>query len=250
MAKTLGLPDVTYIPMSALKGDNIVERSEQLSWYEGESLLTVLENIRVEHDVNLTDARFPVQYVIRPQTDALHDYRGYAGRISSGIYRKGDEVVVLPSGLKSRILRVEKDGREVEEAFAPQSVVLHLEDDLDVSRGDVIVRAGSEPALDSEFDVLLCWMDNKPLAVGNRYLLQHNSRTVKAVVRDIAYRLDVNTLAHSDAPASAALNDVVRTTIKTSEPLAFDSYRRLRSNGGAILIDQTSLVTVGACMIQ
>ncbi|HEY1115094.1 MAG TPA: GTP-binding protein [Chitinophagaceae bacterium] len=250
VAKTLGLPDVTYIPMSALKGDNIVERSEQLSWYKGEPLLTVLENIHVENDVNLTDARFPVQYVIRPQTEDLHDYRGYAGRISSGIYCKGDEVVVLPSGLKSRILRLEKDGREVEEAFAHQSVVLHLEDDLDVSRGDVIVRAGSEPSLDSEFDVLLCWMDSKPLSVGNRYLLQHNSRTVKAVVRDIAYRLDVNTLAHNDAPASATLNDVVRATIKTSEPLAFDPYSRLRSNGGAILVDQTSLVTVGACMIQ
>lgn len=250
VAKTLGLPDVTYIPMSALKGDNIVERSTQMDWYKGEPLLTVLENIHVENDVNLTDARFPVQYVIRPQTEDLHDYRGYAGRISSGIYRKGDDVTVLPSGVKTKVIRVEKDGSEVEEAFAPQSVVLHLEDDVDVSRGDVIVRTDSQPVLDNEFDVLLCWMDSKPLSVGSKYLLQHNSRTVKAVVRDIAYRLDVNTLAHSDAPGSAALNDVVRATIKTSEPLAFDSYRKLRSNGGAILIDQTSLVTVGACMIQ
>ena len=250
VAKTLRLPDVTYIPMSALKGDNIVERSAQLSWYEGEPLLTVLENIHVENDVNLTDARFPVQYVIRPQTEELHDYRGYAGRISSGIYRRGDAVTVLPSGLRSKVLRVEKDGREVEEAFAPQSVVLHLEDDVDVSRGDVIVRTDSQPTLDNEFDVLLCWMDSKPLSVGSRYLLQHNSRTVKAVVRDIAYRLDVNTLEHNEVQGGVALNDVVRATIKTSEPLAFDSYSRLRSNGGAILIDQTSLVTVGACMIQ
>jgi sulfate adenylyltransferase subunit 1 len=250
VAKTLRLPDVTYIPMSALKGDNIVERSAQLSWYEGEPLLTVLENIHVENDVNLTDARFPVQYVIRPQTEDLHDYRGYAGRISSGIYRRGDAVTVLPSGLRSKVLRVEKDGREVEEAFAPQSVILHLEDDVDVSRGDVIVRTDSQPTLDNEFEVLLCWMDSKPLSVGSRYLLQHNSRTVKAVVRDIAYRLDVNTLEHNEVQGGVALNDVVRATIKTSEPLAFDSYSRLRSNGGAILIDQTSLVTVGACMIQ
>src|SRR5580765_6043715 len=176
VAKSLGLKDVRYIPISALDGDNIVDRSDKFPWYQGDSLLHVLENIEVDKDVNLTHPRFPVQYVIRPQTEELHDYRGYAGKIISGIYKKGDSITILPSGLSSKIKTIEAGGKEVEEAFAPQSVVLHLEDDIDISRGDLIVKNDNKPKVSQELDVLLCWMDSKPLTPGNKYLLQINSR--------------------------------------------------------------------------
>lgn len=250
VAGKLGLNDVTYIPISAINGDNIVEKSASFPWYEGESLLHILEHVEVSSDINLTDARFPVQYVIRPQTDELHDYRGYAGKIISGVYKKGDAVTVLPSGLSSRVSKIELAGDEVEEAFAPQSVILHVEDDIDISRGDVIVQSGNQPAAGNELEVLLCWMDNKPLVAGNKYLLQINSRVVKAVVKHIEYKLDVNSLLKLDAPEKASLNDIVKATIKTASPVPFDSYKKLRANGGAILIDETSNVTVGACMIE
>jgi len=181
VASSLGLKNVTYIPISALDGDNIVDLSTNFSWYEGESLLHLLETVEVEHDVNLTHARFPVQYVIRPQTEDLHDYRGYAGKLVSGIYRKGDKVTVLPSGLQSTIKAIEIGGKEIDEAFAPQSIVLHLEDDIDVSRGDLIVPSGNLPPSAQELDMLVCWMGNKPLAEGNRYLLQINSRLVYCI---------------------------------------------------------------------
>ena len=250
VAKSLGLKDVSYIPISALNGDNIVDISENFSWYEGESLLHQLENVHVENDINLTHGRFPVQYVIRPQTEAYHDYRGYAGQIISGIYRKGERVVVQPSGLETTIKSIEKAGLEIDEAFAPQSVTLHLEDNIDVSCGDVIVQKKNQPRVGQELDVLLCWMDNKPLHTGNKYVLQINSRTVRCIVSEIEYRLDVNSLQKENANATAALNDIIKATIKTASPIPFDSYKELRVNGGAILIDETSLVTVAACMIQ
>jgi sulfate adenylyltransferase subunit 1 len=250
VATSLGLKDVSYIPISALNGDNIVDKSENFSWYEGDCLLHQLESVHVENDINLTHARFPVQYVIRPQTEDFHDYRGYAGQIISGIYRKGDRVVVQPSGLETTIKLIEKAGQEIPEAFAPQSVTLHLEDKIDVSRGDVIVQKTNQPHVGQELDVLLCWMDNKPLITGNKYILQINSRTVRCVVSEIEYRLDVNSLQKENANATAALNDIIKARIKTASPIPFDSYKNLRVNGGAILIDETSLVTVAACMIQ
>ena len=250
VATTLGLNDVTYIPISAINGANIVEKSEDFPWYEGASLLHILENVQVENDINHTDARFPVQFVIRPQTDALHDYRGYAGKISSGVYAKGDKVTVLPSGTTSAIKAIEVGGKEVKEAYAPQSVVLHLEDDIDISRGDIIVKTDNQPAVGNEIEVLLCWMDHKPLIPGNKYLLQLNSKTVRSVVKEITYKLDVNSLQQEAFPEKVGLNDVVKATIKTASPIAYDSYKKLRTNGGAILIDETSHVTVGACMIQ
>ena len=250
VAKKLGLKDVIYIPISAINGDNIVEKSEKFPWYEGESLLHILENVEVSDDINLTDARFPVQYVIRPQTDELHDYRGYAGKINSGIYTKGDKVTVLPSGFESSIKSIEVAGKELQEAFAQQSVVFQLEDDIDISRGDVIVKRDQHPKLDNEVDVLLCWMDNKPLLQGNKYLLQINSRLVKCVIKEIEYKLDVNSLEKEPAPEKVLLNDIVKVKIKTASNIAFDSYRDIRTAGGAILIDETSNVTVGACMIQ
>jgi sulfate adenylyltransferase subunit 1 len=248
--KSLGLNDVHYIPVSALHGDNIVDKSEKMSWYEGECLLHFLENVEIAHDINLSDARFPVQYVIRPQTDDLHDYRGYAGKIVSGVYKKGDRITVLPAGLTSTIKSVEIGREEVEEAFAPQSVVIQLEDDIDISRGDMIVKSDNKPKVNNEFDVLLCWMDTKPLIRGNKYYLQLNSRLVRSSVRDIEYRLDVNTLEKEYNPASVGLNDIVKARIKTASEVPYDSYIDLRANGGAILIDETSNVTVGACMIQ
>ena len=250
VAKSLGLKDVKYIPISALNGDNIVEKSENFPWYEGESLLHHLENVQLDSDINITDPRFSVQYVIRPQSEDLHDYRGYAGKVISGIYKKGDKVTVLPSGVESTIKAIEIGGNEIDEAYALQSVVLHLEDDVDVSRGDMIVAENNQPKISQEFDAMLCWMDSKPLKPGNKYFLQINSRVVRCVVKEIQYKLDVNTLQKNESPDKAVLNDIIKVTIKTASPVAFDSYKKLRQNGGAILIDETSCVTVGACMIQ
>ncbi|MFL5745431.1 MAG: sulfate adenylyltransferase subunit 1 [Niastella sp.] len=249
VAKSLGLKDVTYIPLSAAFGDNIVEKSPKLAWYEGTPLLQFLESVEVDKDINLADPRFPVQYVIRPQTDDLHDYRGYAGKVISGIYKKGDAITVLPSGRTSTISAIEHNGKQVEEVFAPQSAILHLEDDIDISRGDIIVKSDNLPKLTQELEVVLCWMDNKPLVTGNKYLLQINSKVVKSVIKEIEYKLDVNTLQKEEA-TSATLNDVIKVKIKTASPIPYDSYSDLRENGGAILIDETSHVTVGACMIQ
>ena len=250
VAKTLGLKDISYIPISALNGDNIVEKSASFPWYDGPSLLEILETTEVQRDINLHDARFPVQYVIRPQTEDLHDYRGYAGKVISGIYKKGDKVTVLPSGTQTSISAIEVGGVQVEEAFAPQSAIIHLEDDIDVSRGDSIVKSDNQPRVTNEMEVLLCWMDNKPLAVGNKYLLQVNSRVVRTSIKEIAYKLNVNTLQQEPAPAIAGLNDIVKVTIRTASPVPHDPYKKLRVNGGAILIDETSAVTVGACMIE
>ncbi len=250
VAKTLGLKDIKYIPISALNGDNIVDRSDKYPWYEGDSLLHYLETIEIHNDINLTDARFPVQYVIRPQTEELHDYRGYAGKITSGIYKKGDEVIVQPAGIESIIYKIEIAGKEVDEAFAPQSVVLHLADDIDISRGDIIVQKNNQPKIENEIEVLMCWMDSKPFIKGNKYLLQLNSRVVRTVIKEIEYKLDVNSLEKIYEFDKVGLNDIVKATIKTASALPFDSYKDLPNNGGAILIDETSLVTVGACMLQ
>lgn len=250
VATSLGLKDVKFIPISALRGDNIVDKSDSMSWYEEESLLQYLEDIEVSNDINHNDGRFPVQYVIRPQVDELHDYRGYAGKIISGIFRPGDRVTVQPSGVETTVKAIERNNAEVAEAYAPQSVVMHLTDDVDVSRGDMIVPVGKQPAVEQELEVLICWMGNKPLVAGNKYLFQINSRVVRSVVRDIEYKLDVNTLEKQYNPEKVELNDIIKATIKTASPVAVDAYKTLRANGGAILIDETSYVTVGACMIQ
>jgi sulfate adenylyltransferase subunit 1 len=250
IAKSLGLKNIHFIPISALNGDNIVEKSENMSWYEGPTLLNFLETVSIESETNLTHARMPVQYVIRPQTDELPDYRGYAGKIISGIYKIGDEIKVLPAGLSSRVSRIERNQRDVEEAHAGQAVILHLENDIDISRGDVIVKKDHQPLLGQELEVLICWMDNKPLKAGNKYLIQHNSRRIKSVVREIEYRLDVNSLQKEEGIESVGLNEIVRAKIKTASPIAYDLYKELRVNGGLILIDETSNVTVGACMIE
>jgi sulfate adenylyltransferase subunit 1 len=253
IARTLRLKEVTYLPIGALKGDNVVERSAQMPWYEGPALLELLETIPIDRDNGVADpqrGRLGIQYVIRPQTDQYPDYRGYAGKITSGVYRKGDVVTILPAGARSRITSIDVGGREVTTAFAGQSVILRLEDDIDVGRGDLVVNGPDLPRVEKEFEVLLCWMDNKPLIPGNKYLVQLGSRTVRGLVSDIAYRLDVNTLEKQPSPGEAGLNDIVKATIRTAAPLPFDAYGDLPADGGAILIDETSFVTVGACMIQ
>jgi len=249
-ARSLGLKNIQYLPISALNGDNIVDPSVSMAWYEGASLLELLETTSIASDINLTHARMFVQYVIRPQSEELHDYRGYAGKIISGTYRVGDEINVLPAGIKTRLSRIERNQQDVEEAAAGQSVILHLEDDIDISRGDLLVKKDHPPILGNELEVLLCWMDSKPLKAGNKYFLQHNSRRVKSVVREIEYKLNVNSLEKQEGVEKAELNDIVRAKIKTASPLAYDLYKDLRANGGLILIDETSNVTVGACMIQ
>ncbi len=248
--KSLNLSEVKYIPISALDGDNIVDRSINMPWYDSEPLLHYLETVKIQNDINVTDARLPIQYVIRPQTEKLHDYRGYAGKIMSGEYKRGDRITVLPSGLESTIKAIESAGVEVEEAYALQSVVIHLEDDIDVSRGDVIVKSENKPMVSQDLEVMMCWMDTKPLLTGNKYLLQSNSKVVRSIVKEIEYKLDVNTLQKQFAPEEIKLNDVFKATIKTASPIAFDPYKKLRASGSAILIDETSNVTVAACMIQ
>ena len=250
VAKQLGLKEVTYFPISALNGDNIVDRSTQFNWYDGKPLLEYLEEVQLDNDVNLTESRFQVQLVIRPQTEELHDYRGYAGKVISGVYKKDDKVTVLPQQIETTISKLETGGKEVKEIFAPQPAVIHLAEDIDISRGDSIVRTDNLPQVKNEVEVLLCWMDEKPLQTGNKYLLQHNSRLVKAIVKNVAYKLDVNSLQQQPVEGGVKLNEVVKATIKTASPLVYDSFEKLHVNGSAILIDETSNSTVAAVMIQ
>lgn len=250
VAKQLGLEEVTYVPISALNGDNIVDRSTHMNWYEGPSLLEFLEEVPLQNDINLSTARFQVQLVIRPQTADLHDYRGYAGKVISGVYKKGDQVTILPQQLPATISKLEIAGKEVEEVFAPQSAVIHLNEDIDISRGDSIVLSHQQPNVSNELEVLLCWLDEKPLQPGNKYLLQHNSRLVRAMVRNLAFKLDVNSLEEQPVEGGVKLNEVVKATIKTASPLVFDAYDQLPLNGTAILIDETSNSTVAAVLFK
>lgn len=250
VAKQLGLNDVTYIPMSALNGDNIVDKSAKIDWYEGKPLLEFLEDVKLDNDINYTDARFQVQYVIRPQTEELHDYRGYAGKVISGVYKKGDKVQVLPAGHETTIAKLEVGGVEVDEAFAPQPVVIQLSEDIDISRGDTIAKIDNLPQVGNELEVLLCWLGDTPLQPGNKYYLQHNSRLVRSVIKSVEYKLDVNTLQQQPIEGGVKLNEVVKAVIKTASPLVFDSYSTLNVNGSAILIDETSNSTVAAVLFQ
>ncbi|MCL1665405.1 MAG: 50S ribosome-binding GTPase [Flavobacteriaceae bacterium] len=249
IAENLGLTQVTYFPISALRGDNIVTRSADTDWYSGVSLLEYLEEVQVNTDTD-TNSRFQVQYVIRPQVDELHDYRGYAGKILSGDFRKGDRIYILPAEISTKIDRIEINGSEVEEAFEGQSVVLHIEDDIDVSRGDFFVAAEQLPQVEKEVEVLLCWLDQKALQPGNKYILQHHSRQIKALVKDVEYKVNVNTLEHEKADGDIKLNEIVKVTLKTAQPLVFDSFRKNKATGSAILVDETSNSTVAACIIQ
>ncbi len=249
-AAKLELPDVTFIPISALHGDNIVERSENMAWYEGPSLLYHLEHVHIASDRNLKDSRFPVQWVVRPQTDEHHDYRGYAGQVAGGVFRPGDEVLVLPSGRTTRVAGIDTFDGPLEEAFPPLSVTLRLEDPLDISRGDMICRPHNHPELARELDATVCWMTDRPLAPGGRYAIRHTSREARAVVSELQYRVDVNTLHRDEAAEQLALNEIGRLTLRLSAPLIVDPYRRNRTTGAFVLIDEATNDTVGAGMVN
>ncbi len=249
-AARLDVHDIQFIPISALHGDNVVQRSISMPWYQGPSLLYHLENVYIGSDRNLIDARFPVQWIIRPQTDEHHDYRGYAGQIATGVFRKGDDIVVLPSGKRSRIKRIETFDGELEMAGPPLSVSILLEDDIDISRGDMICRPHNQPTVANELEAMVCWMADAPLREGGRYLLKHTSRTVRAVVDDLRYRMDVNTLHSDRSSTELGLNEIGRVRLRTSVPLLLDEYRLSRTTGGFILIDETTFDTVGAGMVE
>jgi sulfate adenylyltransferase subunit 1 len=242
--------DVRFIPISALLGDNVVEVSVNTPWFQGETLLSTLETIPVKNDNNLVNPRFPVQTIIRPESDEFHDYRGYAGRVASGIFRKGDPVVVLPSHLESRIRSIDTFTGELEEAFAPQSVTITLEDDIDISRGDMIVKPADMPAETRDIEAIICWMNPKPLQVGGRYYMRHTSREVKCVIKELSYVLNINTLEQMKGNGSVKMNDIALVKMRTTHPLFVDPYLKNRLTGSLILIDEATNETVGAGMIQ
>lgn len=250
VANQLGLTDVSFIPISARLGDNIVDKSDAMSWYTGPALLPLLEELPLHKGNQNELARFQVQYVIRPQTPELHDYRGFAGKVTSGILRKGDRVRVLPAQVETTISSIELAGNEVEIAFAPQGIVVHLADDVDVSRGDYIVPVENIPCVTAEAEALLCWMDEKQLVAGNKYLLRQGSRITRIVVRDIAYKVDVNTLEKRPVDGPVKLNEVVKARLKSASPMIFNSYESLKSNGSGILVDETSNATVAGIIFQ
>ena len=248
VAKRLGLKSVHYFPISAFVGDNIVNTTEAMPWYKGTSLLDFLETIEISQN-SYKEPRFQVQYVIRPQTEALHDYRGYAGEIISGTYRKGDGIVVLPEDISTKISKIERNGEEVAEAKAGEPVVMHIEDDIDISRGDYFASEEAEPTQSQEIEAIVCWMDKRALKEGNKYLLQQRSRLVKVVVKEIAYKIDVNTLDQEEEVESVKLNEIAKIRIKAAAPLVYDAFTDNPPMGSAILIDETSNATVGAVMI-
>jgi sulfate adenylyltransferase subunit 1 (EFTu-like GTPase family) len=249
-ATKLTIPDLTIIPLSALLGDNVVTRSEHMPWYEGPSLLHHLENVHVASDRDLVDPRFAVQYVIRPKSDEFHDYRGYAGRVAGGVLKPGDDVLVLPSGMTSRIAGIDMFETELAEAFPPMSVTVRLEDDVDVSRGDMICRPQNAPQPNQDIDAMVCWMATEPLRPRQKLAIKHTTRSGRALVKDVIYRLDVNSLHRDLETRELALNEIGRVQLRTTVPLLCDPYEKNRTTGSFILIDEATGATVGAGMIN
>ena len=245
----LSIKDIHFIPISALKGDNVVRRSEKLDWYEGPTLLYLLETVHIASDQNLIDCRFPVQYVIRPQSDKYHDYRGYAGRIAGGIFKPGDKVMVLPTGFNSTIAGIDVYEGEVAEAFAPMSAIIRLSDNLDISRGDMIVRENNIPKVGQDLDLMICWMNEKPLQLKGKYKILHTTKSARCLVKDILYKVNINTLHRMEDDKIIGLNEIARISIRTTEPLFYDSYSRNRTTGSLIIVDEATNETVGAGMI-
>ena len=248
-ATRLDVSDLTFIPMSALRGDNVVDRSMSMPWYSGPTLLAHLENLYIASDRNLVDCRFSVQYVIRPRSDEHHDYRGYAGQVAGGVWKVGDPVMVLPSGLETAVAAIDGPRGPVEEAYPTMSVIIRLADDLDVGRGDMLSRPGNQPSVTQDIEATVCWMVDRPLVAGARYTLKHTTRSVRAVVREVRYRLDVNTIHRDESASSLGLNDIGRIALRTTAPVMVDPYRRNRTTGSFILIDEATNVTAGAGMI-
>jgi len=249
-ATKLSIPDLLVIPLSALQGDNVVTRSAHMPWYQGPSLLHHLEHVHVGSDRDLIDARLPVQYVIRPKSDDHHDYRGYAGQVAGGVFKPGDEVMVLPSGMTSRVASIDRFDQQVSEAFPPMSVTLRLEDDLDVSRGDMICRVRNAPAPRQDIDAMVCWMTTEPLRERRKLAIKHTTRSARAMIKSIDYRLDINTLHRDLETNELGLNEIGRVQLRTTVPLLSDPYSKNRTTGSFILVDEATGGTVGAGMIN
>ncbi len=249
-AMKLDISDLTFIPVSALHGDNVVERSANMPWYEGSSLLHHLEEVHIASDRNHIDARFPVQYVIRPQSDEHHDYRGYAGTVAGGVFKPGDEVMVLPSGFTSTVSSIDSFDGPVSEAFGPMAVTIRLADDIDVSRGDMICRPNNQPTSSQDLQAMVCWMSESfSLSPRMKLALKHTTRSSRVMVTDLQYRIDVNTLHREENPESLALNEIGRVSLRSTQPLFFDEYRRNRNTGSFILLDEATNATVAAGII-
>lgn len=241
--------DVRFIPISALLGDNVVNRSENMDWYNGAPLLHTLETIHISSDFNSVDARFPVQTVLRPQSEGFIDYRGYAGRISSGIFRPGDEITVMPSGFTSKVKTVEGPNGEMDEAYAPMSISMTLEDDIDVGRGDMIVRTNNQPTPTQDLEIMLCWMNNNSARPRAKYTVRHTTNEQTAMIKEILYKIDIDTLGRNFEDKEIGMNDICKVKIRTTKPLMIDSYRENRSTGSLVLVDETTNETVAAGMI-
>ncbi len=249
-AAKLDVKDVSFIPVSALVGDNIVDRSTKMPWYEGPTLMYYLENVHIASDYNFIDSRFPVQSVIRPNSDEYHDYRGYAGRVAGGILKKGDKVVALPSGFASTIKSIDTADGEIDKAFPPMSVTIRLDDDIDVDRGDMLVRKNNQPTVTQDIEAMICWFDSdQPIKERGKYAIMHTSQLVRALVNKVHYKLDINSLHRNIEDRSIGMNDIGRVTLRTTKPLFIDPYRRNRITGSFILIDEGTNNTVGAGMI-
>jgi sulfate adenylyltransferase subunit 1 len=247
-AAQLGLHEMTCIPMSALNGDMVVERGENLNWYQGSPLLELLENVVIDHDINTTDFRYPVQWVCRPQTQEYHDFRGYMGRIESGVIEAGDEITILPSGRTTKVKEIVTYDGNLQRACAPQSVTLTLTDEIDISRGDMFVKSAAMPQVSKEFEAMLCWLSESPLDLNRKYIIKHTTRVVKCLFARLEYRVDVNTLEHHSS-ATLNMNDIARVAMKVQQPLVFDSYTKNRFTGSFIVIDEATNNTVAAGMI-
>lgn len=245
----LDVKDIHFIPISALKGDNVVEASDNMPWYKGGTLMYYLENVHIGSDENFIDARLPVQQVIRPYRDDYHDYRGYAGRVAGGVLKKGDEIMLLPSGFTTRIAKIDSYDGEMEEAFPPMSVTVLLEDDFDLGRGDMIVRPNNKPKVSQDIELMVCWFNDRPLQVRGKYLLIHTTQELRCMVGEIRYKLDINTLHRNLEDKQIGMNDIARITIRCTKPIFFDSYRQNRNTGSIILVDEQTNETVGAGMI-
>lgn len=251
MASKLSVKDVRFVPISALEGDNVVDRGDKMDWYQGPTLMYLLENIHIGSDLNRDDFRFPVQYVIRPQSKEWPDYRGYGGRVASGVLHVGDEVSVLPSGFSSRVKSIDLFGEQMDKAFAPQSVNITLEDDIDISRGDMIVKQanGQKPRVDQDVEIMMCWFNEKKLVPGGKYALKHTTTEVRCMIKEVQYKMDINELEKNFDDKEIGMNDIARVTLRTTKPLFFDSYKVNRVTGSLILIDEVTNETVAAGMI-
>ena len=245
----LEISDIQFVPISALLGDNVVNRSENMAWYQGATLLHMLETAHIESDYNHIDSRFPVQYVVRPHSKEHHDFRGYAGRIAGGIFYPGDEVVVLPSGFTSKIKTIQLGNETIQEAFAPMSVTMTLEDEIDISRGDIIAKPNNHPQSEQDLDLMICWMNQRPINLNSKFFIRHTTKEVRGVLKEIQYKLDINSLQRIENADQLVMNDIARVKIRTAQPLAFDSYRKNRITGSVIMIDEGTFETVAAGMI-